>query len=241
MTLNTTISFKILLLVVNSVCAHITFRSPNSAPPKEEQARYAKHATFSFGENGFTAVHAGLLTRLLVYSVNVAAFLAILSAIRAPCNWLCLTASPGGNSLQVSPGLGIGTFLMVVASALRVVCYNLLEHCFTGELAIRKDHRLVTHGPYAVVRHPSYSAAYVFMAGVVLAHLGPTSLSAELGLWEQPVGVVAGVLQIASLVYISVVIVLRTCREDEVLSEQFGETWKEWAKRTPDRLVPGVY
>ena len=64
MAFNISIFLKVSLLVINSACAHISFRSPNSAPPKEEQARYTKRATFSFGENGFTAVHAGLLTRV---------------------------------------------------------------------------------------------------------------------------------------------------------------------------------
>jgi protein-S-isoprenylcysteine O-methyltransferase Ste14 len=36
-------------------------------------------------------------------------------------------------------------------------------------------------------------------------------------------------------------LVSRTKIEDEMMMNEFGEQWQEWAKKTRWRLLPGVY
>ena len=43
-----------------------------------------------------------------------------------------------------------------------------LGHMFTFEVGIRKDHRLVQTGPYAILRHPSYTGLLVGIIGIAL-------------------------------------------------------------------------
>ncbi|EKM52177.1 uncharacterized protein PHACADRAFT_262686 [Phanerochaete carnosa HHB-10118-sp] len=143
--------------------------------------------------------------------------------------------------LAMSPAFAIGTLLMVIGSLIRSVSYKYLGRHFTFQLAIQKNHKLITSGPYSVVRHPGYTGGWIYMVGVVISQLGPGSLYAELGLWRNPLGFLAGVCQIAFTVHISLTSIFRMPKEDLALLEEFGDEWLAWAKHTPHRFVPGVY
>ena len=142
---------------------------------------------------------------------------------------------------SISPSVLVGTVIMSVGAFLRVQSYAYLGRHFTYQLSIKRDHQLITSGPYAVVRHPSYTAAFIFMFGVLIAHLGPGSLFVELGLWSNPLGVVAGVSQLLNIANVYATMTLRTSKEDAMMRERFGDEWVQWEKRTPWRLVMGVY
>jgi protein-S-isoprenylcysteine O-methyltransferase Ste14 len=115
---------------------------------------------------------------------------------------------------------------------------------FTFELSIRKNHRLVTTGPYAFVRHPSYTAATLTAFGALACHTLPGSYFMEevsnlvspwlaqavaLGFWL--IGFVLAILMLTQ----------RISLEDTMLRREFGSQWDEWARRVPDRLIPGIY
>jgi len=46
---------------------------------------------------------------------------------------------------------------------------------FTFEMSIRKEHILVTSGPYGVVRHPGYTGALLAIGGMLLLHASEVS------------------------------------------------------------------
>ena len=54
-------------------------------------------------------------------------------------------------------------------------------------------------------------------------------------------GRAAGVACLVHIAAVAVGMVGRTKQEDEMLREEFGEEWEEWAKRTPHRLIPYVW
>ncbi|EKM53374.1 uncharacterized protein PHACADRAFT_259707 [Phanerochaete carnosa HHB-10118-sp] len=143
--------------------------------------------------------------------------------------------------VSISPAFVVGTLLMALGTLIRVVSYKYLGRYFTFHLAIRKDHQLVTTGPYSIVRHPSYTGAWIYMIGVAVSQLGPSSLYTELDLWKNPLGFVAGVCQLVFIAYIGLTIHLRVQKEDAALREEFKDKWLAWASRTPCRLLPGVY
>ena len=74
------------------------------------------------------------------------------------------------------------------------------------------EHRLVTSGPFTLVRNPMY-------VGGVLAELGALLIYRT---WATALIT----LQIPDLL-------LRTRREEEVLAAQFGEQWEEYRRRVP--------
>ena len=88
------------------------------------------------------------------------------------------------------------------------------------EARLVEGHRLVTAGPYGIVRHPIYTS----MCGLWLA----TGLAVA-----RPWGLALGVLPIV------LGTLVRVKLEDSLLRGAFGETFEAWAKRVP-AVVPGL-
>ena len=120
-------------------------------------------------------------------------------------------------------------------------CYDALGRSFTFQLVVRKGHKLITTGPYAIVRHPAYSGYCFAAAGLVLVQLFPGSYVSESGLLDRVWGMA---MVMTWVVYILVCVgtaVSRPAAEDSVLREEFGREWETWARRTPYKLVPYMY
>jgi protein-S-isoprenylcysteine O-methyltransferase Ste14 len=84
----------------------------------------------------------------------------------------------------------------------------------------RSDHELVTWGPFAHVRHPIYSALFVWLMAMAVA----------LGHYR---GLILGV----PLYWIGTV--LRIVEEEKLLRAQFGEAYDAYAARVK-RFLPGI-
>ena len=144
--------------------------------------------------------------------------------------------------LKLSPLFLLGFVLLVVGAAMRQVCYDTLGRFFTFELAVFKEHKLVTWGPYSIVRHPSYTAFLVARAGLFLVQIFPGSYVFESGLLDNRWTAIAiGVWEAWILSIVFEIVVMRIPREDGVLKKEFGAEWGAWAKGTPYRLVPYIY
>jgi protein-S-isoprenylcysteine O-methyltransferase Ste14 len=88
-------------------------------------------------------------------------------------------------------------------------------------LEIRDQHRVVSNGVYAVVRHPMYSAFWLM--GLGQAFLLPN--------W------IAG---LAGLVGTAVLFFLRVEKEERMMLDTFGEEYRAYMGRTK-RVIPRVY
>ncbi|KAI0951884.1 hypothetical protein AcW1_004130 [Taiwanofungus camphoratus] len=136
----------------------------------------------------------------------------------------------------------LGWALIATGTLIRLACYRHLGLFFTFELAVREDHRLVTSGPYSVVRHPAYTGSISALTGIALIQLSPGSWWSEgIGLWTTLTGVTFACLWFAMLMILPAGLIGRTNAEDKVLRSEFGKQWDDWAERTPYRLLPGVY
>jgi len=83
-----------------------------------------------------------------------------------------------------------------------------------------RGHRVIDHGPYALVRHPGY-------AGPVLAHLAiPIALNSVWGLIPGAIGITF--------------LALRACYEERRLALEL-EGYREYRERVRWRFVPGVW
>ena len=152
-----------------------------------------------------------------------------------------LLASLARGSKHISTAVLVGTTLMVLGTLRRMYAYRMLGPLYTFHLSIKKEHKLITTGPYAVVRHPAYASSYPFLLGGWIATVGPGSIYDELGLWDYTIGWVVGLLLTASLFYVALGATLRTVREDKALKAEFGEQWDAWAARTPYRVLPFIF
>ena len=125
----------------------------------------------------------------------------------------------------------IGTFLIIYGGVIRWQCYRALGRLFTFQLSIRKDHQLVTSGPYAVVRHPSYTSGFMCFIGAIF-------MDCTQGSWLRDSGVLNDVLVKSVFTFWGVfmtcfcaLILPRLNEEDTLMKVQFGKQWDEWAGR----------
>lgn len=91
---------------------------------------------------------------------------------------------------------------------------------FSTTLHVRREHTLVTSGPYLYVRHPMYTALFLSMSAILLLTRN----------W-----IVGGV----PLVGLCVIVLLRIQREERAMIEKFGDAYREYMKRT-GRFLPRV-
>ena len=143
--------------------------------------------------------------------------------------------------LRLAPLSIVGLGLVVLGAWLRRRCYQEMGPLFTAELAIRKDHKLITTGPYSVVRHPSYSGMLAVQVGLVCWFCSRGSWLRESGVLESTVGSVFFYGFGLYLGSTNMVGISRMGMEDKLLRGAFGAEWDAWARRVPYRLVPGLY
>lgn len=131
--------------------------------------------------------------------------------------------------------------LVVGGATLRKLCYDTLGKYFTFQQAIMKDHKLITTGPYAVVRHPAYTGFLAANTGLLLLHFGPGSYVWESGVLHTSWKAALWGAWASAVFALQVVTMKRVPREDTVMKKEFGQKWDEWAMKTPYKLIPYVY
>jgi protein-S-isoprenylcysteine O-methyltransferase Ste14 len=67
------------------------------------------------------------------------------------------------------PLFAVGISLILLGSLLRRYCWRTLGEYFTGDVRARQDQPVIRSGPYKLVRHPSYTAGTMMIAGLGLA------------------------------------------------------------------------
>ena len=134
-----------------------------------------------------------------------------------------------------------GCLLGTASGSLRVWCQRTLGRFYTWQVTVLDGHELVTDGPYAFVRHPSYLGFAASTTGSLMLLFSPGSYFAEAG-W---LGTFMGrAVAVASAVYacgVTAGLLRRMGEEDRVMKAEFGEKWEKWAEKTPYRLIPYVY
>jgi protein-S-isoprenylcysteine O-methyltransferase Ste14 len=90
----------------------------------------------------------------------------------------------------------------------------------TSTVVVRREHSLVTTGPYRWVRHPLYTfGAITWLSVSVMA---------------------ANAFMVAIMLVGAVGLLLRTPKEEAHLIERFGDEYREYAKRT-GRYLPRIF
>jgi protein-S-isoprenylcysteine O-methyltransferase Ste14 len=115
-----------------------------------------------------------------------------------------------------------GMVIMAAGVALRWWSVAVLGRSFTVQVRVRDGQQVVDRGPFAVVRHPSYTGLMFVFLGTGLA----------LGNWIALI--VAVVPPVAAIVY-------RIHVEESTLSAALGEPYVDYRRRVRFRLIPGVY
>ena len=115
----------------------------------------------------------------------------------------------------------IGLIIAVAALWLFRRTHKALGKMWSHSLDLRKGHKLVTEGVYQHVRHPMYSAFWLW--AIALPFLLSNWLAG-----------VAGIIGFGTLFF------LRVGQEEKMMEQQFGKEYQAYCKRTK-RVIPGIY
>jgi protein-S-isoprenylcysteine O-methyltransferase Ste14 len=113
--------------------------------------------------------------------------------------------------------------VLIFAGSLRLfrITHKALGAMWSHSLDLRKDHRLVTSGIYENVRHPMYSAFWLWAV-------------AQPFLLSNWIAGFAGIAGFGTLFF------LRIGQEERMMEERFGEEYRQYCSRTR-RIIPGIY
>jgi protein-S-isoprenylcysteine O-methyltransferase Ste14 len=141
--------------------------------------------------------------------------------------------SLGFAALMIVPALDrhagwsdVPLFLVLVGDAMVVVGFYFIflvyrENSFTSAtIDIVAEQRIVTTGPYAIVRHPMYAGALIYLAGTPLA--------------------LASFWGFVPFVVIFAALLLRLFDEERLLREELPG-YVEYQQQVRHRLVPGIW
>ena len=115
----------------------------------------------------------------------------------------------------------IGAVLFACALYLFYRTHRDLGRNWSVTLRMREEHRLITRGVYAYVRHPMYTA--FFLWALAQAFLLPNWIAGPAG-----------------LVGFGTLYLFRVGREEKMMLETFGEEYRDYSARTK-RLLPWIH
>ncbi|OJT09760.1 hypothetical protein TRAPUB_13719 [Trametes pubescens] len=236
--------WKIPMILSICISASLTYTPPTPRPDTKEKSKFGKDDTLTRLTESSWGPLIGNAVPWMLGMCEIAAVLASVYPSRSPesiAHVLLLKPSTLPTSFAVTAPFIVGWILAVSGAMLRSACYRYLGSQFTFELAVKDRHRLITSGPYRVVRHPSYTGFVCVSLGLVVSELCSGSWIRESGVLEHLLGQVLVGVWATYVICIQVVLLQRVAKEDQVLRAQFGEEWKAWFRRTPYALVPGVY
>jgi len=134
----------------------------------------------------------------------------------------------------------LGYILLLLGGTFRIWAMQTLGRLFTFTISIRPSHTLIQSGPYAFVRHPSYTGLYAMGCGVNM--LVATGNIAQWGFGSAMYGpwfFVAMVVPALAFMHFRP-FSKRMNREEKMLETEFGRQWEEYVKKVPYRLIPGI-
>jgi protein-S-isoprenylcysteine O-methyltransferase Ste14 len=144
-----------------------------------------------------------------VFAIRVGASLLLVALVMLPFYHL----SPRRLTIRLPNWLRWAGFASGMASlGFWTWTHMALGRLWSAELRLRADHRLVTSGPYSLIRHPMYTAILV---------------------WAVSLGfVIANWIPLAVAVGAAVIFVMRIPKEEHMMLEQFGDEYRDYMKRT---------
>lgn len=87
----------------------------------------------------------------------------------------------------------------------------------SSAVQLQANHRLIKHGPYALVRHPIYLSYWLILFGLLVMYRT----------W----------MLLFALIMMLISLSKRASREEQVLEATFGDVWREYAREVP-RFIP---
>ncbi|MEM8652436.1 MAG: protein-S-isoprenylcysteine O-methyltransferase [Pseudomonadota bacterium] len=138
-----------------------------------------------------------------------------------PAVWIFTDYLDGFDYTPAIVTAAIGTIILFISLRMFRLTHKALGAMWSHSLDLREDHKLVTSGIYEKVRHPMYTAFWLWALGA--AFLLPN--------W------VAG---FSGLVGFGTLYFLRVGQEEQMMKDEFGSEYDAYMQRTK-RIIPGIY
>lgn len=150
------------------------------------------------------------------FSVLLILFFSLGSIIIAVVDWAYFS-----NNVQSNITIIAGVILILSGIAFRVWSIQTLGRYFTATVQIQQDHKLITRGPYTVVRHPSYLGAWATIVGTTV-------------FFNSYIAFITALIGMGSSYYI------RMKLEEKALTEMFGEQYIQYQKKVK-QIIPFIW
>ncbi|KAL0954898.1 hypothetical protein HGRIS_003831 [Hohenbuehelia grisea] len=236
-------ALKSFAIFLSALCYFI-----NSTPPLPPPKSNANVYTGNFFERFMRPI--GVVTRTLTCTMFVVSFFfevirLLPTTVQAELpRGICASQSRDDGMPSVNSIFVAGCIACIVGAAARKWCYTTLGDLFTFEVTLKpcvdSTDILITSGPYAFVRHPSYIAAAANHLGVATMLLADGGWIRKCEVTSTPFGTV--VLVWLGLLAWTVWSLMRRIKvEDRNLKMRFGRTWEQYAQKVPYKVIPGLY
>ena len=114
----------------------------------------------------------------------------------------------------------LGLALTIAGLAFAIAARVYIGRNWSGMVTVKKDHKLVRNGPYALVRHPIYTGTLLAVLGTIIV-LGQTQALLAVPL--------------AALIFW-----IKSRREELFMTQEFGEEYRQY-KQKVKALIPLVW
>jgi protein-S-isoprenylcysteine O-methyltransferase Ste14 len=108
-----------------------------------------------------------------------------------------------------------------LGASLLIYTHHVMQHNWTAWITIHSDHRLVTNGPFRLVRHPMYLSLLLYAVGFSLMTGCNLFVMAS---WSILIGMVYRRIPI----------------EEKCLIEKFGVEYESYCSNVKWKLIPGI-
>jgi protein-S-isoprenylcysteine O-methyltransferase Ste14 len=151
------------------------------------------------------------------YSVITILIMSVLSTITPIIDWAYLP-----HQSEPLTAVTIAGFIMLWTGVLlRNYSIKILGKHFTATIQLQTDHRLITSGPYGIIRHPSYLGALLAMMGSAIF------LNSLIGVT-------------VSFIAMMIAYTIRIQAEEKVLKSLFGNVYTEYQQKTK-KIIPFLW
>ncbi|KAH9474726.1 hypothetical protein JR316_0013191 [Psilocybe cubensis] len=233
---------KIPIIIILTVGFKVMLTPPQPPPTAEEVVPTSKT---DFQALRLYRLQFARLGQIILAAVEISALFAHAGPIISNSQKELAMFLMGGRNpdrLYLSRFGAFGAILSIMGAAIRIRAFRDLGRFFRFQISIQKDHQLIKTGPYAYVRHPSYTGLTLATVGWFIYHCSEGSWLRESGLLETPIGLAAFTAYlIPTILHMQIITLSRMSNEDAALREKFGHEWDAWAKDVPYLLIPGIY
>ncbi|AFM39742.1 putative protein-S-isoprenylcysteine methyltransferase [Desulfosporosinus acidiphilus SJ4] len=196
--------WRLVFLIIYIAFFLVRSRYGNKKPNRKEAIEY-------FDEQNLALQREGRLSMTLRSILSFIMLLSIIIYGISP-SWLQFFNLPLPNFLRLA-GLGLAIAILPFL----YWAHRALGRHYSPDLDLKEGHKLITSGPYNIVRHPMYTILIVFMLSISIVSASALILIPH----------TAAIL----------LLIMRLDKEEAMLIEEFGDDYREYMIKT-GRLLP---